>query len=219
VRRLPTLVLLTLVGAFLAGCPKKKPSAEYERAHRLFSQVYAERLNEAFTDPRMAEVEALLTQVPEESLDAAAAAELRKRISDGKARQAKLAAEIRAAVAPPATGPVVFDARPAAAPLQAVEAGEGSAADAGSDQPVLGMDAAAFTSRFSSCFVPGESYALEGQGVASSSVLRDTAVCRQRHPAFVGRAALFVQGKLFGLGDLSRVERRYADGGLVRDAG
>ncbi|MGQ0508952.1 MAG: hypothetical protein ACT4TC_26920, partial [Myxococcaceae bacterium] len=78
-RRLSNCLIPVLVLFTVTACPKKKtPSAEYEQAHTLFSQLFAQKMSDAFTDPQMAQVEELLTKVPADSIDAPAAAELRK---------------------------------------------------------------------------------------------------------------------------------------------
>ncbi len=212
---IPVLVL-ALLAAFATGCPAKhkEPSAEYEQAHKLFAQLYGQKGNDAFTAPEISEVERLLTLVKPDSLDAAAASELARRIAEGKARAAQIAAEIDKASAPATGGTPTF------APRQVEQAAPQPAAavDAGGDQPTVGLPLAEFNKRFATCFTQGESFLVEGLGITESFRLKDIELCRRQHPYFLIRVVLFSQGKVYGFGDLSSVVRRTEDGG-ARDAG
>ena len=65
---------------------RKEPSPEFTRASERFNKLYAKELDDAYLDPAMREVEALLEKVPPDSLDAAAAAQLLSRIRENRAR-------------------------------------------------------------------------------------------------------------------------------------
>ena len=72
-----------LVSALIAtlGCHRHKAaSREFESANRLFVRVYAEKLEDAYVDPRMGQVEQLLNEVAVDSADYAAAQQLQARI-------------------------------------------------------------------------------------------------------------------------------------------
>ena len=77
------LLALSLAGA---GCSRKEPSPEFTRASEKFNKLYAQQLDDAYLDPGMREVEALLEKVSPDSLDAAAARQLLTRIREGRGR-------------------------------------------------------------------------------------------------------------------------------------
>ncbi len=200
----------------LPACPKtKQPSPEFQQAHQLFTQLYAQKLNAAFLDPQMAEVEALLGAVRPDSLDAAAAAELKARIAEGKAHQAQVAADLSKVNAPLPVGETPPTPAPTVAPPPEVDAG----VDAGTgDQPTVGQSAAEFNRRFATCFTAGPTLQMEGQGAVESHVLKDIEMCRRQHPGFVGRAVIISQSKVHALAELNKIERRQPDGGKVEAA-
>jgi len=70
----------------LTGCARKEPSPEFTRASERFNKLYAKELDDAYVDPAIHEVEALLEKVPADSLDAQAAAQLLTRIRDNRSR-------------------------------------------------------------------------------------------------------------------------------------
>ena len=80
--RFLAVVLLLVV----TGCARKEPSPEYTRASERFNKLYAKELDDAYVDPAIHEVEALLEKVPADSLDAQAAAQLLNRIRTNRAR-------------------------------------------------------------------------------------------------------------------------------------
>src|SRR5262249_14929572 len=104
---------LTVTTRFLAvvlllvftGCARKEPSPEYTRASERFNKLYAKELDDAYVDPAIHEVEALLEKVPADSLDAQAAAQLLKRIRDNRARIEQAASDRDKALAAARGGP------------------------------------------------------------------------------------------------------------------
>src|SRR5712692_10270315 len=89
------LLLLAMPFALSSGCRRgKAPSEQFTQAHGLFTRLYAAKLDDAFDDPQMAQVEELLQQVPENSLDFTGARELLARIREGRAAL-KAAAQAR----------------------------------------------------------------------------------------------------------------------------
>ena len=146
------------------------------------------------------------------------AAELQKRIQDGRARQAEQAKQIAAAVERATASDPTY--QPFAPAPEERDAGSG-AADAGVEQPTAGMTIADFTRKFSRCFAPHEDIQVQGRGLSQTFVLQDNAGCRTRHSAFVGKALLFENSKLYGTGELSQMQRRLPDGGepAASDAG
>ncbi len=163
------------------GCTKKpQPSEQYAQAHQLFSKLYAAKLDDAFGDPAMAQVDALLRQVADDSSDWRAAKELARRIEEGR-KQLKQGEAARESAAAQASAPVPYQRMTPAAPASSAAA---AAADAGASQPSPHMALAEFTARFSGCFQTGEAINVVGKGKFDSWELKDIANCRDRHPGF-----------------------------------
>ncbi|MFP2956578.1 hypothetical protein ACLEPN_01785 [Myxococcus sp. 1LA] len=121
-------VLLTLAPTACRREPPA-PSAEYEEAARRFRELYAQKLDDAYLDPQVGEIEAQLQRVPADSLDAAGARELLQRIKEGRQRMETAASERDEAVASAQELPPGFASAPSteAAPPPAAE----EAVDAG----------------------------------------------------------------------------------------
>lgn len=208
---LGTFLLLAAV-CFGPGCNRQKaPSAEYREAHQRFSKLYAAQLDDAFLDPQMAEVEALLTRVPESSLDHQNAQQLLTRIREGRARmEAAVAEREKAQQLPPPT----FDragesgdapARPAA-PAEPPDAGLPTA-------PVRGMPLAQLQSLFGACLDAGPTIDVGGRGERQTFQLRAAPGCRERLPTVVGHYVLIEEGKVLGLLPEAQVKQEVLDGG------
>ncbi len=198
---------------FLAGCRKKQlPSEDFAHANQLFVRVYAAKLNEAYVDSRMIQVEEWLRDVPTDSLDFQAALALSDRIKKGRvayeeeraARRAELG-KVSAPVRDPGFSPTrVVDAGPPEEPL-------------GPDQPTVGMNLGEFTHKFSGCFTPWISLTLMKNGVrqgeADTWEMKDIANCRDRYPRFAKKIFL-TDGKIITANaDKDSVET------VTRDAG
>lgn len=165
---------------FCACFNKPQPSEQYAQAHQLFTKLYAAKLDDAFGDPAMAQVDALLRQVSEDSADWRAAKELARRISEGRKRleEAQAARQVASAQA---SAPVPYQRMTPDAPARAAPAAQ---LDAGSSQPAPHMALSEFTSRFSGCFQQGEKITVVGKGMFDTWELKDIANCRDRHPGF-----------------------------------
>jgi len=200
-----------LIGAL--GCHRPKaPSQEFASANRLFVRVYAEMLDDAYVDPRMAQVEQLLSEVAAESADYAAAQQLLGRIRTGREKvQAEYNAR-RAAVGM-ANAPVQMTSRWTSTPRP--PPGD-QAADAG-HSPASGMALSDFTHEFSDCFTPWKPVQLKEQGVDRGTVdsweLKDIANCRDRHPGFADRVVLTDPKKVLYVVNRAMLETRAADAG------
>jgi len=203
---------LVLTSALLAvGCRKKQlPSDSYTQAHELFTKLYATSLDDAFADPQMARVEALLQQVPEDSSDYPAASALSRRIREGRKHLQEADAARRAAAAQAiASGPYERMGPIKRAPDPVAEA-----ADAGSNQPSPHMALAEFTNRFSGCFQRSDPINLVGKGMVDSWELKDIANCRDRHPGFDQLFVLTDSKEVVTNVAKNLVEYRFPDGGL-----
>jgi len=203
---------LVLTSALLAvGCRKKQlPSDSYTQAHELFTKLYATSLDDAFADPQMARVEALLQQVAEDSSDYPAASALSRRIREGRKHLQEADAARRAAAAQAiASGPYERMGPIKRAPDPVAEA-----ADAGSNQPSPHMALAEFTNRFSGCFQRSDPINLVGKGMVDSWELKDIANCRDRHPGFDQLFVLTDSKEVVTNVAKNLVEYRFPDGGL-----
>ena len=231
VRRVNWPIRIVLVAALAlgaAGCKKHKPSPDYAEAVALYDRLYADKLEDAYIDPGMAQVEELLARVPADSRDQQAAAELMAKIQAGRAR---ISAEndARQKTIADALKPVDFKSgsegptfvQPATPPAPEPSPDAAVAApDAGATQPLTGMTAAEFQRRFSTCFALFKPLEVTGQGLCDAYELKDMALCRERHPGFVSALVLTNAEKVVGIAPKSAmvVEYRYPDGGLA-DAG
>jgi hypothetical protein len=200
------LVVLALVALTGTGCSRHRdPSPDFSRASESFNKLYAQKLDDAFLDPKMREVEALLQRVPTDSLDAQASAELLSRIHEGQARMQKALDDAQAAGAAARTPSTVSNApreqpsedAPKPAVVPAVDAGPPQAL-----QPTAGMSMAEFNRRFADCFQMAGPVDVQGAGARDSYDLVDSSRCRTAHPTFTdsivvadGQAVLGVVAK------------------------
>jgi hypothetical protein len=185
-RKVAVLAMLALA---CVGCSRhREPSADFSRASESFNKLYAQRLDDAFLDPKMREIEALLQRVPADSLDAQAAADLLKRIREGRARMQKAQDEAQAASAAARTPSTVSlsprEARTETSapppPPPPPDAGPAEAV-----QPTAGMSMVEFNRRFADCFQVAGPVTVQGAGQRDSYELVDVSRCRTAHPTFV----------------------------------
>ncbi len=182
----------------LGACKKPKPSPEFAEAEAKYSHLYAEKFDDAYTDPRMAPVEALLGKVLPDSLDAKAAADLLAKIRTERDKQvAEAAARKKAiddALKPVEMPPSTFTPEPPPKPPE--PAAEVEAPDAGATQPLSGMTATEFINRFSACFATSQQIEVIGQGLCDAYELKDQPVCRTLHPGFVNALVMVGNSKV-----------------------
>jgi hypothetical protein len=211
-KRAAAFLLGALLG--LAGCSRSGgPSPEYAQAREEFNALYGRLLDDAYVSPQMATVEAKLERVPEQSEDHSRAQELLQRIRSERERIQMQIAEREAAVkgAVQATDDFQF-ARAGEEDAGAPDAG---ARDAGtSDQPAAGMPLAELRRRFGMCFDPGTELELPGKGNRPTFVLRNMAVCRERHPGFDRRLVVAEGDRVLFIADQKDVEIVGGDAGV-----
>ncbi|HZA50627.1 MAG TPA: hypothetical protein VE549_07790 [Myxococcaceae bacterium] len=196
--------------AFLAACARKgPPSPEYAEARAEFNALYGRLLEDAYLSPEMRAIEEKLERVPQTSEDHPRAEELLLRIRSGRERLEGQIAERQAAVQSDLEG--TQDS-----PFQRGEEDAGasaSAADASGEQPAAGMSVAQFRSRFGMCFEPGEDIEVVGKGNRSTFVLRNMALCRERHPGFDRRMVVVEGERLLAIAEEKDLQIVGADAG------
>jgi hypothetical protein len=206
-------VLTLAVVLAVSSCRKQGPSAEYAEAERKFSRLYSEKLEEAYADPQLSEIEALLTKVHPDSPDHPKAAALQAKITQGKADlQAELQRRDQAATAesaaPAWTGSSdTFEPPPTDAARSPPDAGSTTAAWAG-------MTVAEMRKNIGACLTAGEPIEVAGQpGPKATFEIADTSACKTKFPG--QDAFLFVVDgdKVLGLARKANVERVPVDGG------
>lgn len=215
------LSFLALVLAEGAGCKKEAPpSPEYAQAQALFATVYGQLLDDAFVDPRMDEVEALLKKVDPASFDFVAAQALEKRIKDARSQLEAENAKRKAAIAEGLKPTPAVGGGPTGGGSEPLFAEEAQAVpDAGAPgQPVPGMLISEFTGKFSRCFYQADKIEVFGRGPRDTWELKDLGVCRDLHPGFEHQIVIGEEGKILQITPRSAVRIFRLDAGF-RDGG
>jgi hypothetical protein len=189
--------VLLLTCLTLAGCWRKpaKPSPEYAQAAVLYQQLYATQLDDAYGNPRMAEVEAGLRKVDPRSADARAAQDLLATIEHGREEFAKAQERRREMGAISAADLKKSSNIDPQAVLAAREP-----PDAGHTQDPTGDGAsiADLNRESGGCLVAYQPFREEGTGkVGQLYKLAPSAVCKDKLPGFIGQAAMVVEGKIY----------------------
>jgi hypothetical protein len=210
--RFLALVLLLI----LTGCARKEASPEYTRASERFNKLYAKSLDDAYLDPGMREVEALLEKVPPDSLDAQAAAQLLARIRENRTRLEQAANERDKALAAARTGPT-FSGPSVTSPPPPPISGRATpppAPDAGPPvAPTAGMAMRDFNRLFGDCFEPAGPVEVNGRGTRDSYSMVDSDRCRRSMPAMANSIVLADAQSVMGIVPKSALQRVPVDGG------
>lgn len=212
-RGLALMLTLSLAGA---GCSRKEPSPEFTRASERFNKLYAQQLDDAYLDPGMREVEALLEKVSPDSLDAAAAQQLLTRIREGRARFAQADKERAQAMAQARVPPTYGGSTPTVTPSSSPGPVARPVADGGSQAPsapTAGMSTRDFTRYFGDCFEPAGPVEVNGRGTRDSFAMADQARCRQALPTMVNSIVLADAQTVLGVVPKSALQRTPVDGG------
>jgi hypothetical protein len=210
---------LAVVLLLAAGCPRKTgPSADYAQASARYTQLHADKLDDAFVDPAMDEVVAMLERVPSSSVDAPGAQDLLKAIHDGRAEvQARADAlkkdmDVLREPPPPGTfapsSPSVADSSPVPVRLP-IDAGR----DAGPQEPYSGMTLADFQRYFGDCFDPDTPVNVVGVGLRDTYALKGYNRCKDALPGFDQRIVVTDRQSVLGVMPKSAVQV------VERDAG
>jgi hypothetical protein len=201
----PLVGLVSTVLLVLAplGCSKSPgpPSEAYEQAHKRFSKLYAQQLDGAFADPEMDEIEALLEQVPPDSMDASSARELQQRINNGRAKlerqrqeqEASIAAAHEVDTVPSSPTPGEPEPEPTPAPTAARDAGPRD------EGPVRGSPESELTAGYLGCFQRMKQIEVKDRGMRDAWAMSDRARCSQSYPSFVDQVVLIEDGKVFAV--------------------
>ncbi len=204
----PLLAALVLAVAPAACRKPAQPSEAYTQAHQRFTQLYGSQGDRAYVDPAMAEVEALLSQVPADSLDAPSAKELRTRIDNGraqleaerKAREDAIAKAREPGSMPPSTYQPPANDTPAPAPAAGRDAGTPS------DKPVIGTPVSELANGFQGCFQKGAPLEVTGRGMRDRWELSGSARCRQSYGPLQDQVLVVEDGKVLAVVPRSSIE-------------
>jgi hypothetical protein len=218
-RPLVGLVSTVLIVLALSACRKElgEPSADYDEARQRFSKLYGQKLDEAFIDPEMDAIEALLQRVPADSMDAQSAKELEQRIKNGRARMEKVRQEREAAMASARQGdfvpPSPSSTPPPEPPPAPQETKDGGPPSSG---PVVGSPASELVAGYLGCFQRSSPITVKDRGQREAwEMTADRARCSQVFPSFVGQVVLIEDGKVLTVLAKSSVQVTYqtADAG------
>lgn len=204
----PLLAALVLAVAPAACRKPAQPSEAYTQAHQRFTQLYGGQGERAYVDPAMAEVEALLDQVPADSLDAPSAKELRTRIQNGRAqleaerksREAAVAGAREPGATPPSQYQPPREDTPAPPPAAVPDAGGPS------DKPMIGTPASELANGFQGCFQKGAPLEVTGRGMRDRWELSSRESCRQQYGSLRDQVLVVEDGKVLAVVPRSSIE-------------
>jgi hypothetical protein len=187
------ICLLTLV---LGGCRwNTGPDENYRQAAAIYQQLYATQLDDAYGDPKMDEVVALLHKVSARSADSQQAQLLLGTIERGRAELAKQHAErekmAAAAAQSASTAQVNID------PEKVLAA---TAPDAGPPQDPFGPGASVAELNLHSggCLSDNEPFTEQGTGMTGTVYrVASSEACRSKLPGLVGQVVLVTNGKIY----------------------
>lgn len=208
---------------FAAGCSRSPapPSPEFEQASRRWTALYAQKLDDAYLDPSIGEIEAQLQRVPADSVDSLASQSLLQRIQEGRTRMQAAQEEQRRAVASASALPTIDPSStdfPRQAEPVAAEPVDAGPADAGVIAgPQTGTPASELVAGFEGCFTRGTAVTVEGRGMRDTWQLSDRASCQLGYPSHRDSVLVVEDGRVLALLPKSAVRtvRRYEDGGTV----
>jgi hypothetical protein len=192
---LPRRAALCLVSLALAGCHRTTgPDENYQRAAALYQQLYATQLDDAYGDPRMDEVVALLRKVDDRSVDAQAAKTMLGAIEHGRESLATERAE-RDKVSAAATAPA---ARVSIDPREVLAANAEDAGTTEQDPYGPGASLAELNTQTGGCLVDNEPFNEQGTGKTGTVYrLAPSEGCRNKLPGMAGQAVLVSEGKIY----------------------
>jgi hypothetical protein len=204
-----TWLLLGAIGLGVAGCKKPRPSPEYTEASGAYSTLTAKLGDDAYSDPEMARIEALLARVPNDSVDAPAAKELLARIGQERAHAAAEAAAHQKLLDDATKAPVLPDSPSTGEPEKVVDAGPAHIGLGLTTEEVgrLGGDCFHYTQTVRVRNMNGS----EAEGVIWERA--DLARCQEAFPDLGGRMLVFESNKLVQVVDKSQIRHEVLDAG------
>jgi hypothetical protein len=180
---------------FLSGCHRQTgPDANYEQGSRIYQQLYAQELDDAYGDPRMDQVAALLAKVDPRSVDAEAAKRMLASIDTGRAALQKQRAdrEKMAAAAAASFKSATSSIDPQQI-LAAVTPDAGSADPFGSGAAIADVNATT-----GGCLIEGEPFREQGTGMSGTVYrLAKSQQCQDKLPGFAGQIVLVTDGHIY----------------------
>lgn len=181
----------------LAACTRSapKPDANYDKAQRLYQQLFATQLDDAYGDPQMEQVVALLRKVDPASADGPSAKTMLGAIQSGRETLAKQRADREAMAAAAGQG-----IRAVALNPDKILAASAPAVDAGPPADPFGAGASLAELNASSggCLVGQEPFTERGTGKTGTVYrLSGSPACARAMPGFVGQAVLVSDGKVY----------------------
>jgi len=192
VSRSAAICLLSLA---FAACRNNDPDPNYQQAAAIYQQLYATQLDDAYGDPRMDEVVALLGKVNPRSIDAERAQAMLRNIQRGREELAKERAEREkmAAAAAQSLATVQTNIDPSRIlAAQEVDAGQPL------DPFGPGASVAELNKQNGGCLVDNEPFTETGTGVAGTVYrVAPSETCRSKLPGLNGQIVLVVNGKIY----------------------
>lgn len=197
------VVLVAALG--VTGCKKRPgpPSEAFKQANALYVDLLKRDLEGAHSNPEIQKVLELISKVPDDSIDKAAAAALKTKVEAGiaevkaaaDARKAALAA-IQAPVAAPIAAPVAFGGGQGGGAGGGENPGQGAAPAAVAGEIAAGTPVAAFIASTKGCFERTAGYTDDKGGQGDVYGLKASADCARSHPAYMERLVLVSGGKV-----------------------
>jgi len=179
----------------LAGCRSSAPDPSFQQANALYQQLYATQLDDAYGDPKMDEVVALLHKVNPRSIDADRAQVLLGLIQRGREELAKQLAEREKMAAAAARS--VASAQVDIDPSKILAAAQPDAGPSG-DPFGSGASVADLNKNSGGCLVDSEPFTEQGTGVAGTVYrVAPSETCRGKLPGLSGQIVLVVNGKIY----------------------
>src|SRR5207237_7100364 len=171
------------------------PDPNFQQANAIYQQLYATQLDDAYGDPKMDEVVALLHKVSARSVDASRAQAMLGLIQRGRDELAKQLADREKMAA--AAAQSVASAQVTIDPSKVLAARE---ADAGPPVDPFGPGAsmADLNAHNGGCLVDSEPFTEQGTGVAGTVYrVAPSDACRGKLPGLSGQIVLVVDGKIY----------------------
>jgi hypothetical protein len=193
---------------FIGACAKQPgPSPEFARAQTQWIDLYKAKHGQAYTDPSVEAILALLSKVDSQSIDKDRALQLQKEIESGQsqAKEQQRQKEEQARAVQALTHNLVSTVQksePKGVEEPLVE--ESSSAtnqtkEANSQQLSLGMEKNQFERDFSRCFEYKHPSLVGGRTGGEVWGLKDLSICRELHEGFVQDSVLIMDSKVVAI--------------------